>query len=353
MFFIYGILKDFSYIYGAELGLAMSEDNKEKKENTLDLKKIYNAFAEGGGLQWLHQNTEISQFFTQLLATLSGFLGYGDGTYKFPEVSKEQTREAESKAERKLTASGAVESYKEAIDDNKKQIEVTYDGDTKPTKLTLMDSVNDPKTGFKGAIYMDDNGHAVVFYGGMSEEGNDRRHGNEETLVQASLKGQVNEETGEAQALYLKAVSMSKSTEIVGYSLGSMLANDMAARFNAKSTNIADIGLPDVKGKDGQSLYTEEQKQNIKNNVVSLEVSGDPLIASAGTVYGQQQTLAPVKTQDILTADNKEPAYKDIFNGASDGRIFHSIESYLLSAEQNTPGTAVVQNTPKNAPKAA
>jgi|GEM_PF-3436310 len=142
-----------------------------------------------------------NEWLVSILAHLSGFLGYGDGRYEFPPVEPDMQAEAVQKANnaangnRTIELTNAPSAYKQAIDSGEQTITVTNKaGET--VSLNRIEAINDPATGFKGAIYQnEETGHAIVFFGGMT----DGEHQDKEALVQAGLKRQVNDQTGPAQ----------------------------------------------------------------------------------------------------------------------------------------------------------
>jgi len=145
---------------------------------------------------------------------------------------------------------------------------------------------------------------------------------------------------------------MSESVEIVGYSLGTMLANDMAARFDARATNIADIGLPDVKGRDGQSLYTDALLQNVRENVVSLAMPGDPYLETAGKVHGTVHTLKAPPATEIVKSVNADSLTATFSAETNHARLVHHINAYEIAAQNETTETLDKLATLRNQPAA-
>lgn len=271
--------------------------------------------------------------FAKILSALVGFI-FPDGRAEFPpvpgDVAEKISRPGQS--ERKIDPAHAAKAYLDAIGTPGKMapdtIHVRYQGADKDTALTRTAFIEDGQTGFKGAVYTDQNGHSITFFGGMDTlTAIDFK---DAATVAQGLLGRINSQSGPAQDLYLEAIRASKSTEIVGYSLGGMLANDMSARLNAKATTIADIGLPDVKNVDGTSMYTPQHIQNVRENVVTLKMPHDPYFAHAGAVYGKVTVLPNVPGSAVLAA-TKEKGLPANFNAQSGMAEHHPIAYYLAS----------------------
>jgi hypothetical protein len=256
---------------------------------------------------------------------------FTQGLPDFPSVQEELKSHIDSKPIRKIDATAAPRAYIDSIRDASKppaqQISTQYVGEVEQATLHLKQSVKDSDSGFRGAIYQDDNGHAIVFFSGMDiHSGGSLR--DFEAIVQAKMmKQSVNHHIPPAQELYLQAVRESTSVEIVAYSLGAMLANDMAARLGAKATTFADIGLP-----DRNHMYTEEQIQRIKDNVLSLRLESDQFTAKAGPVHGTIVDLPAVTGGEVLSTLSS----KGNFNEHSK-LVVHDPKAYMLASEKIIP----------------
>ncbi len=272
--------------------------------------------------------------FAKILSALVGFI-FPDGHAEFPPVPGDIAEKISQpgQSERKIDPTHAAKAYLDAVGTPGNMapdtINVRYQGENKDTTLTRTAFTEDPQTGFKGAIYTDQTGHSITFFGGMDTlEAIDFK---DAATVAQGLLGRINSQSGPAQDLYLEAVRASKSTEIIGYSLGGMLGNDMAARLNAKVTTIADIGLPDVKNVDGTSMYTPQHIQNVRENVVTLRMPHDPYFAHAGKVYGAVTTLPDIPGNAVLAA-TKEKDLPSNFNAQS-GMAQHHPCAYFLASD--------------------
>jgi hypothetical protein len=261
---------------------------------------------------------------------------FSGGASDFPIIEENMANDIAQKPARKIHALAAPRAYLEAIGDAQKQpaqdIRIMR-GTRDEMALHLKKYVNDNETGFRGAIYESAQGHAIVFFSGMNLKNGDIH--DLEAIAQAKLMDRVNQQIPPAQELYLQAVKSSKSVEIVGYSLGSMLASDLAARLGAKATTLADIGLPDGKRPDGQSLYTQQQLQNVKDNVLALRLPNDPFSGKAGKVYGTIVEL-PHVTQREMAGALQNPGLTSNFNEQSAWGI-HNPKAYMAASEKIPP----------------
>ncbi len=279
--------------------------------------------------------------FSKLLAILAGFF-FKDGKAEFPPVEAGLEEQLKPKAQRMVATTAAAGAYMDALGNPNiappEEIKVRYSGRQDETALKLKTVLNDEDTGFKGAVYTDAGGHSIVFYGGMDVlNGIDMKDA--EALAQTRLaKHGVNQQTGPAQKLYEAAVKSSASVEIVGYSLGAMLANDMSARLGAKSTTIADIGLPDVKNTDGHSMYNAGHLQSVADNVEVLKVGKDVYFGAAGNVLGHTNIL-PDATGSEIVAATKNSGLPFNFNAQSTLTAHHPM-AYVLASEKADPPRA-------------
>lgn len=208
-----------------------------------------------------------------------------------------------------LLPNDAAQAYMAAIDEKRDQITVRYHGSDEDVTLTLQEYVEDDRTGFRGAIYMDSNGHSIVFYGGMDEMKNAIAAGKDITTIAQANSGSAGDQFGQARALFDRAVSLSKTVEVVGYSMGSMYANRLGAE-GVKAITISDIGLPDLKNASGQSFFGPEHHQNIAKNVTALNIQNDPFVGFVGPVHGR--TVILNSTADALSQDTQ--AARSAFN---------------------------------------
>lgn len=257
------------------------------------------------------------------------------GELEFPKPDVSLTDEFRKKSGRKMNPLYAAHAYMDVfgnIDDMApKNINVQYGQSPMKTPMTLMKYVDDHKTGFRGAIYQDSNGHSIVVYGGMDKAQHvDMK--DIQALGQAKLFGRVNHQIAPAQKLYEDAIRMSSSVEVVGYSLGSMLANDVAARLDARATTLANIGLPETKNSRGESLYTREQRSFAEQNSIVLKTGHDPYFEKMGHVPGHVIELPDVTHEQVIKtlSDTKIP-----FNfNAQSQMCDHTPVKYKIASEK-------------------
>lgn len=197
-----------------------------------------------------------------------------------------------------------------------------------------------------------DTGHYIVFAKGMDMPGRDvgaGKMGSVDDLAQRELAdsfGCISNQVMAAEVVYLSLLQNPevKSIEVVGYSIGTIPANYLASVYDAKVTNIADLGVPHTGyDKKAQSWLDEqfntcanvlfpgvagEFKNNLNENVVGLKLRADAMggvLGGVGKEYGNQI---------ILDEENLE------MSGAA-----HVPEVYSKIAKQNFPDTPDVETT--------
>lgn len=224
---------------------------------------------------------------------------------------------------RLLNPLGAPDLYFELYDNAAKQVTITDSKTNETETYELVANINNPDTSshFK-VIKNPDTGHHVLIGKGMDlpvikDEGAGRFNGMYEDLWQQEnaeddgcITGQVLD--GEAAYLELLQDPSVKSIEVIGYSIGTIPANYLASVYDAKITNIADLGVPHT-GRDeafGLQKWTAENfnvcakgmfpgahgqfKDNLNQNTVGLELRADAMGGSIGGVgmrFGQQIIL--------------------------------------------------------------
>ncbi|HQX27319.1 MAG TPA: hypothetical protein PKX38_05205 [Alphaproteobacteria bacterium] len=313
--------------------MTKQSSQQEKEESDADFFTQYADYAPAV-IDFINKNPD--NVFAKVLAAVAGFF-FKEGAVDFPPVAEEMKPLLAERASKQIDPLHAAKLYTDAFmtGEPPQTLTIHYAGSNQPVPLTLQKSVNDSETGFRGAIYRDANGHAITLFGGM-----DILHGVDmkdlEAMAQARLMKQgVNQQTGPAQELYLEAVRTSGSAEIVGYSLGAMLANDTAARLGAKATTIADIGLPDVKDTNGKSMYTATHIKNIHDNVTVVKIVNDLYFEKAGKVHGGTVVeLNAVSGNEIHKAIG-ETGLTVNFNAQS--MIAHHPLAYTLASDHMQP----------------
>lgn len=207
---------------------------------------------------------------------------------------------------------------------------MTAPEDGEQTKYQLVANINDPESGFHAKVIMDpDTSHYVLLVKGMDMPGRDEGAGSSGFLSDIgdmknqSLQTCISDQVMFSEKTFLDLLENPKvkSLEVVGYSIGSIPANYYASVYGAQVTNIADLGVPgtDINGRmSTQQLFASvgtslgfnwcsngffpgahgEFKENLDNNVVSLELRADVMandLGRVGTKYG---------TQIVLDSDN-------------------------------------------------
>jgi hypothetical protein len=256
---------------------------------------------------------------------------FRDGYDKFPPVDPALADDLASKPTRKIDETVVPRAYVESIRNTDtppaEKISTIYSDGRGQATLHLKKYVKHEESGFRGAIYQDGDGHAIVFFSGMDVKAGGNLRDFEAIVQTKMMKNSVNRQTPHAQELYLEAVREAVSVEIVAYSLGSMLASDLAARLGAQVTAFADIGLP-----DRNHMYTDEQISRIKPNVLSLWLLSDLFAGKAGPVHGTVINLPAVEGDEVL----KEIGTKTKFNARSTV-VAHDPKAYMLASEKNLP----------------
>ena len=262
----------------------------------------------------------LSIFFTKIAYRL---LKFKDGSEHYPLIPQHLKKSLLEKAERRIDPLFAPKGYVRAFDDPwagpKKTIHVGYEGEAERRYLHLKKYVNDYETGFRGASYQDDEGHSIVILGGIHLDGNELLYHGIETIAQSKIRKRVNQQIPLAQDLYLKALRKSKSVEVIGYSLGSMNARDLAARLHAKATVFVDIGLP--------GSYTPSQIRRAESNVTSLRLPDDRFTGQAGpqAMHGTIIDLPAISSERVrrVAAEFDWPEPDDVLKT-------HEAEGYYI-----------------------
>ncbi|MGZ9109056.1 MAG: hypothetical protein ACXW4B_09575 [Micavibrio sp.] len=180
--------------------------------------------------------------------------------------------------------------------------------ETNHWRFETLREVDDPKTGFKASVVIDrDSGHAIVLYKGMDKPFKDEGAGRFSFLhdafaaAQAMVNGGINRQTRQAEDLYREALNHPdvKSLEVIGFSLGSLHANYMSAKYGAKGTVIADLSLPQngltalfnerARNDPGNDLTIQQMEQNMSEDLTVLRLRADlvPTIFGMGPSRGQ------------------------------------------------------------------
>lgn len=236
-----------------------------------------------------------------------------------------------SKNQSKLEPLYAPELYARHFDGQENEIAVSYTDDGHKQTFKFLGRVDDPATSFAGVVMMNSaDGHAIIMYKGMDLPGRDEGAGRTgfvgdlKTIMQAR-QGLVNQQTSAAEKLYLDTIGNPdvKSVEIIGYSIGSMHLNYLAAKHDARGTAIADMGINYSQNilksiftdsvADLQSSRTMESlQQQMRRNVTVLDMSADilPKIAAAGPSQGNVRSLDQGSVWDMKAVAHIPQVYK-------------------------------------------
>ena len=137
---------------------------------------------------------------------------------------------------------------------NKEDTITTMNRDGKLMKLEMLSHLEDAKSGFYGDVMIDKaSGHAIILFKGMDvplrNEGNGRTGFLRDAFVAAQtwFTGANNMQTPFADKLYQDTRNNPdvKSVEVIGFSLGTLHANYIAAKYGVPTTVLADLGIGD------------------------------------------------------------------------------------------------------------
>lgn len=181
-----------------------------------------------------------------------------------------------------------------------------------------------PDSGLSGFVLLDDaSGHALVLFKGM-----DRPFAQRDSLggaltdlggVLAAKFGTGNAQIPRADDAYTEALCEEavKSIELVGYSMGSQIANYLAVKYGAYAVVFGDMGL-DAKllGRHAQG-DPKAARARAREQVISLSLSGDLVVnvfgvgEVVGTVVKLPGALAGVFHQPEVYANAANAAIRD------------------------------------------
>ncbi|MDB5492601.1 MAG: hypothetical protein JWO78_2450 [Micavibrio sp.] len=155
--------------------------------------------------------------------------------------------------------------------------------------LEKLAHLEDKRTGFYADVMIDrSQGHAVILYKGMDvpfkNEGNGRTGFLRDafTAAQSLITGAKNWQTPFAEKIYLDTINNPdvKSVEVVGFSLGTLHANYIAAKYGVKGTVLADLGIANRGLKNifnDNARDVDAAKNHLKNNLTDLRMELDPV----------------------------------------------------------------------------
>lgn len=179
--------------------------------------------------------------------------------------------------------------YSDHYGDKKRDSLTVVGQDGSLIRLDLLSKHEDKRTGFRGDVMIDKaTGHAIIIFKGMDvplrNEGNGRSGFLRDTFTaaQALISGGKNWQTPLAEKLYQDTLNNPevKSIEVVGFSLGTLHANYIAAKYGVKGTVLADLGIANRGLKDifnNNAENVSSAKTHLKTNLTILDMKLDPV----------------------------------------------------------------------------
>jgi hypothetical protein len=183
---------------------------------------------------------------------------------------------------------------------------------------------DDPDSGLSGFVLLDDaSGHALILFKGM-----DRPFAERDGLggvftdmggVLAAKFGIGNGQVFRADDVYTEALceELIKSIELVGYSMGSQIANYLVVKYGAYAVVFGDMGLDSTLLKSHAQGNLPAARARAREHIVSLSLSGDLMVklfgvgAAMGTVVELPGALAGVLHQPEVYANAANAAIRD------------------------------------------
>lgn len=220
---------------------------------------------------------------------------------------------------RTLNPLAAPDLYYELYDNAAVKVKITDPKTLDVQNYELKANINRPETSAHFKILKSpETGHHILIAKGMDLPGRDEgagKSGFAEDLKQqlsADYGGCITGQVMDAEEIYLDLLQDPevKSVEVIGYSIGAIPANYLASVYDAKVTNIADLGVP---GTGWDSAYQKRMAENfslcthglfpgahgdfaknLNGNVVGLELRMDTmggLAGGVGTRFGKTIVL--------------------------------------------------------------
>jgi len=224
--------------------------------------------------------------------------------------------------------------------------------ETNRWRFETLREIDDPKTGFKASVVIDrDSGHAIVLYKGMDRPLKDEGAGRFSFLhdafaaAQSMVNGGVNRQTRQAENLYRETLNHPdvKSLEVIGFSLGSLHANYVSAKYGAKGTVIADLSLPQngltklfnerARNDPGSNLTVQQMKQRMSEDLTVLRLRADlvPTVFSMGPSRGQVIELDEGPKPNLRGLTHLAAIYNQSARGFEE-RALDALESTMVIA---------------------
>jgi hypothetical protein len=162
-------------------------------------------------------------------------------------------------------------------------------------RFEKISALADDASGFRADVMLERaSGHAVILYKGMDVPFSGVGMGRLDflkdafTAVQAKVSGGINRQTPFAEEIYrqTKDNPAVKSIETIGFSLGTLHANYIAAKYGVKATVISDLGIG---GDMLREAFGAAAEDRLKKNVTALVMDCDviPYLFGAGPHRGK------------------------------------------------------------------
>ncbi len=184
--------------------------------------------------------------------------------------------------------------------------------------------IDDPDSGLQGAVLLDDaSRHALILFKGMDrpfvERGGIGGVFTDLGGVFAAKFGTGNSQFPHADSAYTEALCDERieSIELVGYSMGSQIANYLAVKYGARGVVFGDMGLDATLLQRHARGSPEAARKHAREHIVSLALSGDLIVRMfgvgdvVGTVVELPGGLAGVFHQPEIYANAANAAIRD------------------------------------------
>lgn len=181
-----------------------------------------------------------------------------------------------------------------------------------------------PDSGLSGFVLLDEaTGHALMVFKGMdrpfAERGGWAGVFTDLGVVLAAKFGTGNSQLPRADDAYTEALcdESVRSIELVGYSMGSQIANYLAVKYGAHAVVFGDMGLDAALLKLHARGSLEAARKEARDHIVSLSLSGDLVVKAfgvgevVGTVVNLPGGLNGVFHQPEFYADAANAAIRD------------------------------------------
>lgn len=197
-----------------------------------------------------------------------------------------------SKNVSKIEPLAAPQFYADIFDGKKETLDVAYRGGDAAT-FDFVERFDDKDSSFSAVLMQNKtDGHAVILFKGMDLPGRDEGAGrlgfiDDLKTVVLHKMGYETDQEAQANKVYDATIASDKinSLEVIGYSIGSIFTNRLAAEKGAKGTNIAELGY-----------YTRddaEETPDLSGQITSLRLRGDVIarVGMVGDVAGHEVML--------------------------------------------------------------